>query len=266
MAEHVTFDSFLLWQAGDMTPNFRLQPEKDVNGRVHTIEELGDRSTNIYRDTKAQNRVYTLPMRIVAGWGYTLTDLIAAWEAWHSIEGGERVLEVETETGNTLYLDCVPETPQWGERGYNWAEVTQNYTAARPFWYGAEESASQNFDGATPALLAFDNAGDVACWIRLAIVGPVDTPKVVYGDSWEIEFNLDLAADDELAVVCRTPASAWYTPIATGTPVRAYGYRTNETSFRRAKLPSGAGSLILTAASGAGLCTAYWSPLYEALQ
>jgi len=266
VAEHLTFDGYLLWQTNDVTPNFRLRSEKDVNGRVNIIEELGDRTSNLYRATKAENGIYTVTMGLVAGWGYTLTELKAAWEAWHSQVGGERVVERETDSGITQYLDAVPETPQWGEEGHDWAEVTQAYTAARPFWYGAEQSVSGNFNGATPVSLAFDNVGDVPCWIRIAIEDAVEDPKVAYSDEWEIEFDLELVAGDELAVNCRTPATAWYTPAATGVAGRAYGYRTNETSFRLAKLPVGSGNLTLTATSGTGACTVYWTPLYEALQ
>jgi len=70
--------------------------------------------------------------------------------------------------------------------------------------------------------------------------------------------------DEELQVNCKTPASAWY---VYGTEAeRAWGYRTAATMPRLAKLPVGLSSLTLSATSGTGLCTVYWSPIYEALQ
>jgi len=82
------------------------------------------------------------------------------------------VVERETETGNVLQLDAVAETPQWDEEGPTHAQVTQVYTAARPFWRSTSESnASANYNGAVPVNLACNNTGDLPSWARFVIDG-----------------------------------------------------------------------------------------------
>ena len=266
MTEYLKWNGATLWQDDGSTPNYVLAAEKDLNGRVNTIETLGDRSQNLYRDTVSENRAYTVVIRIPLTAGQTLTGLKAAWDRWHSRALGEKVLERETETGNVLQLDAVAETPQWDEEGPTHAQVTQVYTAARPFWRSTSESnASANYNGAGPVNLACNNTGDLPSWARFVLDGAVEDPKIAYGDEWKIEFGIDLAAGDELALICRTPASAWYTPAA-GPAEPVYGYRTFASSFRKAKLATGNHNLVLTATAGAGLATAYWYNLYESLQ
>jgi hypothetical protein len=264
MTEQLIWNGNTLWTAPGS--NYVLIAEQDVDGRTHTIERFGDRYIQQYRDTQAEAKTYTAVMQLVAGGGYTLTDLIAQWKAWHAINLGIKTLERVTENGVSNYLDCVAQAPELGDEGINTIEVTQAYTAPTPFWRGAEVNVAANFDGTTPVSLAFDNTGALPAWVRLVIAGPVSDPRVALGTTWEIEFSdLDLASGDVLAINCQTPASAWYTPSG-GSATRAYGYRTAATSFRLAKLPVGEGALTLSAASGTGLCTVYWSPLYEALQ
>jgi len=269
MSEYLMWNGHLIWDADGSygaTPHRRLYAETDLNGRQNVIEELGDPMQNMYRGSKAQNRTYTIVVRMRAGGLYTITDLKAEWELWHRKGLGECAIERESENGVVLQLLAVAETPQWSDEGPTWATVTQTYTAAFPFWFSeSESSASANFDGATPVSLACNNQGDVAAWVRLVIDGAVDTPKVAYSTEWELEFNLALSAGDELAITCQTPAAVWYTPNG-GSAAAAYGYRTAATMFRKAKLPAGNNNLTLTATSGTGLCTAYWYNLYESLE
>lgn len=265
MAEHITWNGNLLWSADGSTPNFRCRALVDLNKRVHQWEEIGDALlSSILRGTKSERRPVKLVFGLIAGGGYTITDLKAAWEAWHSQALGEDVLEVETENGNTLYLDAVAETPEWGNEGPNWAEVTQEYTAANPFWRGAVASAAANFNGGTPVNLVCDNDGDLDAWISFVAEGAVEDPKLELAGEWEIEFALDVAVGEELQVDCKTPATAWY--VMPTESERAYGYRTFASSFRKAKLAPGNNTVVLTATAGAGLCTISWYPLYEALQ
>jgi len=262
--ESLKFDGTTLWT--EASTNVVFKTEQDLDGRVHVIEELGDTGTNIYRGSKRSNRSYVVKFDLVAGGGYTLDELKAWWRETHSADGGLRTLARVTASGATNYLACVPEAPKFAE-GNNpiECEVIQEYTAPTPLWYTAEVNASTNFNGVTPVSLACNNVGDVPTWARIVIDGAVEDPKVAYGTEWEIEFALTLGAGDELAIVCKTPASAWYTP--SGNPAeRAYGYRTAATSFRKAKIPTGNNNLTLTATSGTGLCTVYWYPMYESLQ
>ena len=269
MTEHIKWNGTTLWQADLSTPNQRLRAEQDLNGRVHVIEELGDRSSNLYRDTKAANREYSIVVGLVAALGYTVQDLKAEWEAWHSKSLGLCVLERETASGAIQYLDAVAETPEWGSESWNTIEVTQKYTAPTPFWYQADDHVAGAFDGATPVTVPFTNGGDAPAWVELLIEGAVVDLKIEYGgedgEAWEIEFAMTLAAGDELAVVAKTPASVWYTPSGSAAE-RAYGYRTAATSFRKAKLPPGTHSLVLSATSGTAAITVTWQPVYEALQ
>jgi len=269
MSAYLRFDGHTLWDATEQWPNYVLSAEKDINGRTHIIEPLGDRMMNIYRATKAENRVYTAVVKIAVRPGYmplTLTELKAQWEAWHSVVGGLRVLERATETGQVLRLDAVPETPQWGDEGPTWAQVTQTYTAANPWWREtAQDAEAGNFNGTTPVTLTCNNLGDLPTWVELHIEGPVTTPKIELVNEWWIEFDLDLEVGEELVIVCQTPAEAWFIPTS-GPDVKVPGYRIPGSSFRKAKLEPGANDLILSAAAGNGPCTAFWYVLYEALQ
>lgn len=263
MPERVVYNGTTLWTAG-ASPNVAFNREVDLTGRTHVIEELGDTSTNIYRGSKRNTRSYEITCDLIAGGAFTLAQLIAWWEETHSADGGLRVLLRETGTG-VFYLDCVPEAPKWGsDNGPVWIEVVQTYTAPTPLWYGAETSANGNFNGGAPVTIVCNNAGNVASCVRLEIENEVDTPKVSLGTTWEIEFDLAMAGGDLLEVACKTPASAWYTPVG-GAATRAYGYRTEATSFRKAKLQPGNNNVVISATAGNGLCTVYWKPLYEAL-
>jgi hypothetical protein len=262
---HLIYDGVTIWTQG-ASPNEALGPENEANARTHIIEELGDVTTNLYRGTKRDNRGYvvTMDLLVPSGSAYTLEELKLWWEYVHSPDGGLRIVERETASG-VYYLAAVPSTPQWGEyNGPAYRQVTQEYLAPTPLWYGEEASASAQFDGATPVSLACNNVGDIPTWARITIAGPVENPKIAYGSEWEIEFEISLAYGDELAIVCKTPASVWYTPFGS-TAERVYGYRTFASSFRKAKLAKGSSSLTLTATFGNGLCTVSWDPLYEAL-
>lgn len=264
MPEHLTYGGVALWTEASSSVGIR--GEKDLNGRTHVIETLGDISTNLFRSSKRDNRSYTVIADLLvpgASSGNALRALKQTWEEAHSSLGGLRVLERETATG-VFYLDAVAQAPQWGEdHGPAWAEVTQEYLAPTPLWYGAETHADANFNGVTPVTLTCVNAGDVDAWIRIVVDGAVEDPKIAATD-WEIEFELDVEAGDELAISTKTPATAWFTPSG-GAAAIAYGYRTVATSFRKARLPSGSTDLTLSATAGAGLCTVYWRPYYEAL-
>ena len=245
MPESLTFDGVTLWTEASINVVFK--SEQDIDGRVYVIEELGDTGANLYRGSKRANRAYTIKVDLVAGGGFTLDELKAWWRATHSADGGLRTLARVTASGTTCYLDCVPETPQFAESNNpTYCEVQQEYTAPTPLWYTAEVSASADFDGVTPVSLACNNVGDVPAWPRLLIENEVDTPKVSYSTEWEIEFDLDMVGGDALAVNCKTPASAWYTPSG-GAAARAYGYRTAATSFRKARLAVGNHNLTLVA-------------------
>jgi len=260
--ERIVYNGTPLWTAG-ASPNVAFKREVDLTGRTHVIEELGDTSTNIYRGSKRNTRSYEITCDLIAGGAFTLAQLIAWWEETHSADGGLRVLLRETGTG-VFYLDCVPEAPKWGsDNGPVLIEVVQTYTAPMPLWYGAETSANGNFNGGAPVTIVCANAGDVPSWVRLVLEDAVEDP-LIEGADWEIEFALTMGAGDELAVNCQTPASAWYTP-AGGAATRAYGYRTEATSFRKAKLQPGNNNVVISATAGNGLCTVYWKPLYEAL-
>jgi len=226
MAQHLKFDTATLWTDG-ASPNVAFVTERDLNGRTHVIEELGDTSSNIYRGTKRDNRAYVVgaALLVPAGSAFTLKELKSWWELSHTPDGGLRVVERETALG-TYYLDVVPSTPQWGdEQGSAMIEVTQEYVAPTPLWRGAETSAHAHFNGVAAVALNCTNAGNADTWPRFIINGPVTDPKITATD-WELEFDLTMAAGDELAVICKTPASAWYTPSG-GAATRAHGYRTS---------------------------------------
>ena len=264
MPEHLTYGGVALWT--EASTSVAIKAEKDLNGRTHVIEALGDISTNLFRSSKRDNRSYTVVADLLvqgAVSGNALRVLKQTWENAHPSLGGLQVLERETATG-VYYLDAVAQAPQWGEyQGPAVAEVTQEYLAPTPLWYGAEVHADANFNGVTPVTLTCVNAGDVDAWIRIVIDGAVENPLIEATD-WEIGFELDIEAGDELAISTKTPATAWFTPSG-GAAAIAYGYRTLATSFRLARLPKGSTDLTLSADAGAGLCTVYWRPYYEAL-
>jgi len=247
MPDHIKYGSTTLWTAG-ASPNVVFVAERDINGRTHTFQELGDLSTDIFRGSKRKNKIYTIVMSLIvpAGSVYTLRELKAWWTDAHGGLGGEQVLECET-SGGVHYLLAVANAPQWGEEhGPAWVEVVQEYEAATPLWYSAEQSASTYFNGTTPVSLACNNVGKTPAWVRLLIENEVDTPKVSYSTEWELEFNLAMSGGDELTANCLTPASVWYTPYG-GAAAKAYGYLSFASLPRKAKLAVGNHNLTLEA-------------------
>jgi len=266
MAEYIKFDGNVLWHGNGSTPEAVFEAEEDINGRVHVIEDLGDRYANLYRDTKAENRAYTATFTLKATPTVSLQVLKAQWEQMHRARGGLRTLERQTDTGRILQLSVVPETPQWSEEHTSWQQVVQAYTSPDPFWQSAaEQSASAAYDGETPVALTCVNDGDEPCWVRFDLADAIEDPKIELADEWELEFGLTMGAGDALAIVCKTPATAWYTESGED-PTRAYGYRTAATLFRKTKLAVGSNALSLSATSGTGTCVAYWRELFDALR
>lgn len=144
-------------------------------------------------------------------------------------------------------------------------QVSQPYQAADPWWRSeSEQSASGNFNAATPVNIACANAGDMPTWIRAVIVGPVNKPRLTIG-SYYVEVNLNVGAGEGLEIVCRPPAEINYSVGSVTTAT--FGYRTNGSWFNRVMLPASATTnAVLTATSGNGACTLYWYNLYGALR
>ena len=261
---YIKFDSETIWANDGSWEHAYIESEIDLNGRLNAIEEQGDRQMNLYRDSKALNRAYTLVLRLGASRTKSIPELMNWWEDLHTKNGGERTVERVMTSGRVLQLTAVPEAPQWSAVGTRYATVTQVYTAALPLWKeSAEQSDSAAYTAAVATTCAFNNEGTVPTWVRLNYAGAVTDPWVGYSTDWEIEWDLDIPLNDELDVNTRTPATVWYRPNV-GADYTAYGYRTNTTSFRRAKLPVGSGTLDMVAAAGTGVLTVYWYNYFEA--
>ena len=261
---YIKFNSVTIWSDEGDTPNVGLLAEKDINGRVHAIEPLGDRWQNLYRDSMTENKQYTIVVILAPSYHMTLEELMTTWKGNHAAMGGQLVLERRTELGGVFQLDCVAATPQFGDISNGRVEVTQTYTAANPWWRAATETDSAGTFGG--GIIACDNIGDVETWLRIEMHGLATTPKIELPGEWEIEIYLDLThIDDLLLMDTKTPATAWYTPNG-GATTRAYGYRSAASSFRKAKIPPGASNLSPTSFAGGGLLTVYWYPRYEALR
>ena len=263
---YIKFDTETIWANDGSFKYAFIESEVDLNGRAVYVEELGDLQRNIYRESKSQNKQYTLTLRLGAGPRWAVPDIVSWWEALHTRRGGERVVERKMESGKVLQLIAVPETPQWSDVGESFATVTQVYTAALPLWReSVEESASAAYTAAVPTTLSFDNKGDVPSWVRLHYAGPVTDPWVGYSTEWEIEWDLDILAADVLDVNAMTHATAVMTP-GIGAAYNAYGLMSSSSSFRLAQLPVGAGTLDMVASAGNGVLTCYWYHYYEAFR
>ena len=263
---YIWFNGIVLWNDEGDTPNVGFVSETDLNGRTNVIEPLGDTTTNIYRGTKADNKTYSIVMRLGESNRMSLEELLTWWKTTHATFGGLRTLTRKTDLGYVFTMEVVPASCQISFDGGGLATVTQEYEAATPWWkHATEQSVTTAFNAGAPVAVPCTNAGNIETWIRFDINGLVTDPEVSYGADWSVEFLLDLThIGDLLAVNCRTPASAWYTPNA-GAITRAYGYRSETTSFRKAKLPTGTNNLTLLATAGNGAITIYWFNYYEAL-
>lgn len=263
--ETLTWNGTALWDEDGSTPRVIALEEQDLGGVLHTFEQTGDPYAEQYRGSRRQRGSYVFTAVLKVDGTYTNVQALKAW--WKGLHNGElglKVLARGTVAGATLYLDCVAEEPEWSDEKHSSIRVTQKYTPPTPYWRSAEQSAAGNFNGTTPVNISCNNAGAIPSWIRAAIAGAVTDPKLA-GSGWVIEFDLTLSAGDALALSCKTPASAWYTPSG-GSAARAWGYRTEASSARNAKLPTGgASNVVLTAAAGAGAITIYWYNWYEAL-
>jgi NADH:ubiquinone oxidoreductase subunit 5 (subunit L)/multisubunit Na+/H+ antiporter MnhA subunit len=89
MPEHLKYGSTTLWT--EASASVAIRGEKDLNGRTHVIEALGDISTNLFRSSKRDNRSYTVVADLLvqgAVSGNALRVLKQTWENAHPSLGG----------------------------------------------------------------------------------------------------------------------------------------------------------------------------------
>lgn len=118
--------------------------------------------------------------------------------------------------------------------------------AENPFWYNpTQQSASGNFNGATPVDIAVNNAGHIGTYPVLTITGAVNTPRVTLVSTGEyVELSYNLTATHHFDVDCEE-----------GTVL--YDDATNEIDELTKEstlfyIPRGNQTLGLSATSGAG--------------
>ena len=127
---------------------------------------------------------------------------------------GEGTLKVVLSDGTTTrYLGCrVQDGPDFESSGRPRAAGDQIYAvrlvARDPFLYNpSQQSASGNFNGATPVDVSVNNAGHVDTFPVITITGAVNKPKVLLVTTGEyIEFNYNLTAGHHIDVNCKTGA------------------------------------------------------------
>lgn len=261
------FNGHLLTLSEGGTEDRVLVADRDIDGRVNVWERGISRYSRIYRDTVPEERVYTVEVQLFANTYPELTRLEDDWRRWHDWQDGKAQLTRLTDNGYWRIADVAPRAPEFGTRKGFSVMVTQSYEFEVPFWRSRDEkSASGAFDGATPATISCANQGDLPSWLRIAIVGLVDDPKFELGD-YELEFDIENDhADDEIAVRCQPPATAYRTPNG-GSQTSIYGYRTAASTFNLLQLPRKATTdVTLTATSGDATATLYWYEWYNGLR
>jgi len=264
--ELIRFDGTVLWESNGGTPTRMLAGESGFGypERQNLIDQIGDPYINLYRRTVSKERTYTVELDLAACSPTELDAQIAAWEELHA-PGVERTLTRITKSGGIYYLDCVPEGPVWSERGLGRVHVSQAYVAANPWWYGPIQSATGNFNGATPVNIAIANGGNIPAWLHIAILGAVTTPRITVPGGYYIELDWDNLAGELLDINCQPPAIIEHTPAGSAaTAVNIFGYRTSESWINKVQAPVGTTNVVLTATAGVAPCTIYWRNRYGA--
>jgi hypothetical protein len=196
-----------------------------------------------------------------------LETAIGTWEDWHNPELGQGYIKRVTANAATRCLDCVPETPEWGDMVGNSITVHQVYTAAWPWWRTETAStANSAFDGATPVAVSCANGGDIPSPVYAVITGVIATPKITASDGTYIEVNKTTAnADDTLIINCRPSGTNRLT-------VKYYAHGAGAGVFcgvtsasRPISHPTGTTNLTLTAASGTATIAFSWYLYYGSL-
>jgi len=260
----------LLWMTGGVTPTRLLQDEVGMGAppRQHAVENLGDASIHVYRGTVLTPREYGITVQIAPD-PYTKAGIDSErqdWETWHRTDGGSCEFKRLTENNNTYILDAVAMGAQWSRVGGHVYDVTQVYQAVNPYWRNdTEQSQAATFSDAADVSLAVANSGTEEAWLRFAIAGPVNMPKIALNSDVWLHFDMDLAVGDALAIDCKPPITVYYTPSG-GSAVRAYCYRKAGSDFLNMKAPTGTNNLTITSASGSGTCTAHWYYWYETIE
>ncbi len=253
-----TTDKFYLGEVGWGTPE-----------DVIVVDEVPDATADIDRGATVKPRLYAVSFRLKAASAGALETLRDTWLGNHDPLTGIGLLKRITAGGKTRYLDCRPRATEFTSLdpradGFNQV-LTQTYFAANPYWRSAVQTASGNFNGATPVNISCANGGDITAWPVITITGIVDTPKIqnAAGDYVQIA-TATVNADDTLTIDHRPGSiSVLYKEHGAGAGTNWYGYRGSASEFW--KLPVGTANVTISATSGTCACALTWFLYYRSL-
>jgi len=170
-------------------------------------------------------------------------------------EKGEGTLKVILDGGTERRIGCyVSQGPDFDSEGRrDWFQsYIVRFLARDPFFYNpSQQSASDNFNGATPVDVSVDNAGHVDTFPVITITGAVNKPKALLVTTGEyIEFNYNLTAGHHIDIDC-AEGTINYDDVE----MSPLTLTKQSTLF---SIPTGLQTIRLTATAGAGAFSVSW--------
>lgn len=188
--------------------------------------------------------------RLATFLGYFLADVDAKREGQ---------LRIATDSGYVYTMNVAPGQAEVERVGIYGVFVTVPFVASNPLWAllpGGRITGS--FNGATPVNVAFYNVGDVKAWPEYTLTGVVNAAKITYPDATYVNIATTTAAAADILKIYTKPGQLRVDYIANGTAaaVNWSGYAGTLSTF--SQLPTGSGTLTLTATSGTPTFVCAW--------
>lgn len=174
----------------------------------------------------------------------------------------EGTLRVVSDADIVHTIAVAPAKPEIEKVWVSGAFVKLHFVAADTFWTRLPSGrVASVFNGVTPVAVSFHNFGDTKAWPTFVITGVVSAPKITYPDGSYIQIGTaTLSAADRITIYTKPGLlRVDYEAGGTASPVNWTGYAGTASTF--ARLPRGAGSLTLSAASGTPTFVATWDHL-----
>lgn len=241
------------------TTNERYLMEVDGLG-LPGVERFVAKRTNDHGQTKQGWRYTARDIDLVLAFrAATRSGLWSAMGDWASAFNAERgtgTLKMVLPDDTERRIDCdVSDRITLGSRERRGALVqivAIALTADDPFLYNpSQQSASGNFNGATPVDIACENSGDVKTWATIEIAGEVENPVLTHVETGDtLTFTYTVAAGTTVYINGEEGTIA----LADGTSLMDK-VETTDSFF---KLLTGTNTVRLTATSGTSSCTVKW--------
>jgi len=175
--------------------------------------------------------------------------------------GTAGTLQFVMDGGGTYQFQAAPRTPARESSANKVSVVSLNFVAPQFLHYLPAGSAGTAFNGTANVNLAFSNAGDVPAYPVFTMTGSVDTARITYPNGNYIEIGTATAGAADVMTVYTKPGLLRIDYELGGTAAVSNwtGYGGTVSTFDT--LPTGAGTVVLSAAAGTAALTMTWDAL-----